>query len=507
LAQAFWIKLYYSLTLTAWNCLWAMSTSASSRVVVMFNPGSDGHLNPMLGLADALIQCGWQVHLYTRQSAKLDVEGVGCHWESMGDDTKDIYQHARDVITNQLGLVPTLEVNALPFTVVPATLSFLPHILKSAAELKPRFIVYDACAPWGSIAADILQVPGVSLMTALPSDLSVREQRSSMYGEEGQAILDAAVCLIEQKYGVAFNHNHAYEVYAPYTLITSSRAWHSNHAEFSDSLFHYWGPLVSERRSSRSQQGHDAVERLLDDVSLGQIGKPLFFCSLGTVTTGESFALFGEAAADYYVKLCKAAAMLPHVTFIFAVGKGADVVESVDVAGLARITKLFGEKVPDNVVVARSVDQPAVLRRANGFLTHCGQNSCSEAVLAAVPVITAPFFGDQISNAIRFEELGCGFSQSYHADLKSISTLNRSWAPDLSLVQPHELAQSFECLLRESRFKDAIAALRDAQNAEIGIPVQSKVESLINYASKSAEKMTPSFAVWACGDESRLGGA
>merc|ERR1711908_99873 len=106
--------------------------------------------------------------------------------------------------------------------------------------------------------------------------------------------------------------------------------------------------MGSERLSSKSQQGSDAVERLLEDVNLGQTAKPLFFCSLGTVTTGECFGIFGEAAADYYVKLCKAAAMLPHVTFIFAVGKGADVVESVDAAGQARITKLFGEHVPDN---------------------------------------------------------------------------------------------------------------------------------------------------------------
>merc|ERR1712083_176420 len=132
-----------------------------------------------------------------------------------------------------------------------------------------------------------------------------------------------------------------------------------------------------------------------------------------------------------------------------------------------------------------------VLGRANAFLTHCGQNSCSEAVLAAVPVITAPFFGDQISNALRFEELGCGFSQSYHADLKSTSTSTLSWAPDLSLVKPDSLAQSIDNLLRESCFKDAMAALRDAQDAEIGIPMQSKVKGLINYIDESAQKMTP----------------
>merc|ERR1712217_527744 len=77
----------------------------------------------------------------------------------------------------------------------------------------------------------------------------------------------------------------------------------------------------------------------------------------------------------------------------------------------------------------------------------------------------APFFGDQILNALRFEELGCGFSQSFHADLKSV----KGWSPDLGLISPEGLAAAMHRLLEEPRFQEAAAAVRARQEAEIGL--------------------------------------
>merc|ERR1712194_160977 len=120
---------------------------------------------------------------------------------------------------------------------------------------------------------------------------------------------------------------------------------------------------------------------------------------------------------------------MPEVSFIFAVGKKAEIVEEGGDVGMPRIVELFERYVPDNVVVARAVDQPKLLARANGFLTHCGQNSSNEAIVAGIPVIVAPSFADQIENALRFQELGCGLVQSFHADLKQVSGFTES--PDL----------------------------------------------------------------------------
>lgn len=484
----------------------AGTRESTNRVVALFCDESTGHVNPMLGLAEALAAHAWEVHFFAPVGVRERVEGVGARWCHMGHEDISVRSAAEVVIRDRLGMEVPLDINSLPFRVVPATLGVLPYLLDVVPRLSPRYIVFDACAPWGSLVADILGVPAASLMTALPETMAKRDVSSKSFSAEAQEIMSATAAAIRDEFGVDFDHNHSYSMYAPYTIVTSSRAWHRNHEEFSRSQFHYWGPLVSERRWSPPAQGNDAVERLLADASLGLTGRPLFFCSLGTVTTGSAFARFGSAVQDYYQKLCRAAALLPHVAFVFAVGKAADLEEQASEEGLSRVSKLFGEPVPSNVVVARAIDQPRMLARANGFLTHCGQNSASEAMMADVPLVVAPFQGDQIPNALRFLELGCGLVQSFHADLNSVS----GWAPDLSLVTPEALAKKMRQVLEDPSFADAMRQLRARQNAEVcDQTMAEKLEGLVGYADKRAKELQPRLhAGWPrCGSRQSTAGA
>merc|ERR1712217_53831 len=241
--------------------------------------------------------------------------------------------------------------------------------------------------------------------------------------------------------------------------------------------------------------GDEALAKLLDaDRTTGQkgSGRRLVFCSLGTVTTGASFAKYGAAAMDYYSKLLRAAATMPDVIFVLSVGKAADMKEEIvtDVsdygtsfAGDLRITMLFGQPVPENVLVARSVDQPALMEWANVFVTHCGQNSCSEAVMNAVPVIAAPFFGDQVTNATRFKELGCGIMQCF---LQSLDGGHGGFDPDPSLVTAGSLAESVRRVLEEPQFLTNVRSLRDRQQAECGDPLHHKIKTMLAAVERQA---------------------
>jgi len=226
-------------------------------------------------------------------------------------------------------------------------------------------------------------------------------------------------------------------------------------------------------------------------------GNLCFFCSLGTVTTGSAFGLFGSTVQDYYRKLLQAAALMPEVSFIFAVGKKAEIVEEGGDVGMPRIVELFERYVPDNVVVARAVDQPTLLARANGFLTHCGQNSSSEAILAGVPVIVAPFFGDQIQNALRFQELGCGLAQSFHSDLERVSGIQIPPASDLGLVTPESLANAMRRVLEEPQFAAAMQKLRAQERDEVGAPIAEKLSSLVASMDLQFKSMQPRFEAFA----------
>ena len=71
-------------------------------------------------------------------------------------------------------------------------------------------------------------------------------------------------------------------------------------------------------------------------------------------------------------------------------------------------------KVADNIILAPSVPQLEILKRASLFITHSGMNSTSESIHFAVPQICLPLNGDQPLNAYRVAtELGLGLCLDY----------------------------------------------------------------------------------------------
>ncbi|OMC00965.1 oleandomycin glycosyltransferase [Mycobacterium sp. NS-7484] len=64
--------------------------------------------------------------------------------------------------------------------------------------------------------------------------------------------------------------------------------------------------------------------------------------------------------------------------------------------------------VPSWVQVQESVPQPAVLQRADCFITHAGMGSCTEGLWFGVPMVAIPQAVDQPANAARLESIGVG---------------------------------------------------------------------------------------------------
>lgn len=63
---------------------------------------------------------------------------------------------------------------------------------------------------------------------------------------------------------------------------------------------------------------------------------------------------------------------------------------------------------PENVEVYPTVDQMALLEKADVFLTHCDMNSANEALSYGVPLICLPQTTEQGGVAARVEALGAG---------------------------------------------------------------------------------------------------
>ena len=76
---------------------------------------------------------------------------------------------------------------------------------------------------------------------------------------------------------------------------------------------------------------------------------------------------------------------------------------------------------PSNIILAQSVPQIEILKRASLFVTHSGQNSTSEAIHYGVPMVCIPIMADQPLVAFRAaDELGLGI----RILLKNMNTTN-----------------------------------------------------------------------------------
>lgn len=105
--------------------------------------------------------------------------------------------------------------------------------------------------------------------------------------------------------------------------------------------------------------------------------------------------------------LAAVAARMPSRKFVVAVGPYASIV-----------AKEIGVSL-DNMSIEEEVDQNAILRNSDVFITHCGLGSIKEAILAKVPMVCWPFSGDQYFNARCVEERGLGLTVRDEEDVEN----------------------------------------------------------------------------------------
>mmetsp|Transcript_21709 Transcript_21709/g.55331 ORF Transcript_21709/g.55331 Transcript_21709/m.55331 type:complete len:478 (-) Transcript_21709:359-1792(-) len=438
------------------------------KVVAFFNIQCTGHLNPMLAFAEQLVSLGWQVHFFAPRIAKDQVAGAGAIWHHYGAEDWDMFEAARRV-AKRLDVEPDemLAKPVMPYAVIPAAVEILPYLIGQMALIRPRFIAFDAACPWAWVLGKTLSIPAVCSMTALPTTAEERDHFSRAW--PSARVPTAAADAINKTYGVDLDVNHAYMNYSPYTVIWSSRAWHRGHADLDNATFRYWGSLTSSQAALSAPSKACPVSETLANLR----ERPLVFVSMGTVVTGHAYHMFGAGLQDFYEKVLAVMASMEGVQFIFAVGKSAPSKVCED----GRVTELCSVPMPANVTAVIKADQLAVLQRARVFVTHCGQNSSSEAALHGVPVVAVPWMHDQIPNGQRFEELGCGLMLCYKKDLGN----ERDFDMDTSLVTEAGLARCIRRVLEEPSFTESIRAFRAKELEEVGGPFGAKLENLLTW--------------------------
>ncbi|MEK5163636.1 macrolide family glycosyltransferase [Paenibacillus sp. FSL R5-0527] len=344
--------------------------------VLFINGGSEGHINPTLGVVQELVHRGEEVVYFVAEQFRDHVERTGAKAITfdVGKFLEAFLAGGRTPWARVGGLLRTADI-------------VIPSVLEQTKGERFDYIIHDSMFGCGRLLAQILGLPAINSCSSFAMEQTgfdrLQESLSRHFpadvNERAKQEFQQLVSEVQAKYHV--QAGSAYEVFcnpAPMTIVYTSRHFQPDGASF-DETYKFVGPSVVPRSNDSFDFSHVDTEHLI-------------YISLGTV--------FNQAA-DFY-KLCFAAFAETKYTVILSVGSRTRMEELGDI--------------PANFIVAGYVPQLEVLQHAKLFITHGGMNSTSEGLYYGVPLIVLPQSADQPVIARRVAELGAGV-QLNQADL------------------------------------------------------------------------------------------
>lgn len=339
--------------------------------VLFINGGSEGHINPTIGVVQELVSRGEEVVYVCIEAFRERMEKAGASVRTFDGQAfiRAFVSGGRNHVLERVnGLLLTADI-------------VIPSVLEQLEGERFDYIVHDSMFGCGRLLAQLLKLPAIGSCTSFAQDeASFDRMLASFDSNVPEAIagpirdrFQSLAAAAEDKYGVAIRS--PYEVFcnpAPLTLVYTTREFQPDGEAF-DPTYQFVGPSVSSRRFTPHSFDFPAIE-----------GKRPIYISLGTV--------FNDAI-DFY-KLCLEAFGNTAHTVVMAIGNKVALSDLGDI--------------PSNFIVQPYVPQTELLPLALLFITHGGMNSTHEGLYNGVPLVVIPQSADQPLIAERVARLGAG---------------------------------------------------------------------------------------------------
>lgn len=334
--------------------------------IVFFCIPAYGHTNPTLGVVKELTTLGHDVYYYSFYEFQERIEAAGAHFISCDaydlgmEDDKNAGKVGKDIVySTEL--------------IVRATLAMDDALTKDMKKLKPDVIVGDSVAYWGKLIAMKLHIPFVSSTTTF----AFNDKSAAIMKPTIKEIIKMIFDLPKTKKLLAPLREKGYPAEnilsivqndndTP-TIVYTSKEFQPCSETFSDK-YAFVGPSLRPIQTP--------FEKKRDT---------LIYISLGTVNNRHP---------DFYQN-CIEAFKDSSAQVILSVGNDTDLSAFSDL--------------PAHISVEKTVDQMAVLTKANVFLSHCGMNSANEGLAFGVPFVLFPQTPEQGGVARRIEQIGAGY--------------------------------------------------------------------------------------------------
>ena len=334
--------------------------------IVFFCIPAHGHTNPTLGVVRELVARGHQVWYYSYNVLREKIVAAGAEFVSCDafDAERKIDPKAAKRVGKDLAFSTKL--------LVDTTLALDETVCAQMEALKPDCIVADSMAVWGKAVALKLGIPFVSSTTTFAFNQHSAKLMKQSIGQMVGMILSMGKIQkdVDRLKAKGYPMNNVLDIIqnddATHTIVYTSPQFQPCAETFSDK-YAFVGPSIRP------------VER-----EFKKTREKLVYISMGTVN---------NEMKHLYMN-CIRALKDPAWQIVLSVGDGVTLSEL--------------EPLPENVQVYQSVDQIAVLSKADAFITHCGMNSVSEALWFGVPLVMLPKTAEQGAVAARTEQLGAG---------------------------------------------------------------------------------------------------
>ena len=334
--------------------------------IVFFCIPAHGHTNPTLNVVRELKVRGHRVVYYSYDEFREKIEDAGAEFISCNGNDAQLH------LTKEEGAKIGADLALSTRVLVDTTLSLDEPVCRAMERLRPDCIVADSMAVWGKAVAKKLGIPFVCSTTTF----AFNKESAKIMPHSLRETLSMILSLGKVNAQVKRLRQAGYPVKSVLDLIGSDESvptvvytspLFQPCAETFPEHFAFVGPSI---RPARSQ--------------VAKTGEKLVYISMGTVNN-DMLPLY---------RACVQAVKGTLWQVILSVG------DQVDREELGTL--------PDNVAVFSSVDQIAVLQKADVFLTHCGMNSASEGLYFGVPLVMLPQTSEQSGVAVRAEQLGAG---------------------------------------------------------------------------------------------------
>lgn len=336
------------------------------RKIVFFCIPAHGHTNPTLGVVRELVSRGHQVWYYSYNIMREKIESAGATFISC--DEYDTEQKLKAKDSARVGKDLAFSTKIL----VDTTLALDDKICREMADLKPDCIVADSMALWGKAVALKLGIPFVSSTTTFAFNQHSANVMKQGIGDLVKMILGVPKITKQIKR----LQNKGYPVKNVLDIIGNDDNTHT--IVYTSSEFQPCSETFSGKYAFVGPSIRSATEEI------GKNRDKLIYISMGTVNND----------------------MMPFYKTCISALENTDYQVMMSVGNLVSIED-FGA-LPENISVYSHVDQIAVLKKADVFVSHCGMNSVTESLYFGVPLVMLPQTAEQSGVAERVYQLGAG---------------------------------------------------------------------------------------------------